>query len=190
MSEPDARVRNPAGSAPLLGDMGRMNGWLQRQAAEASCKLQAASDMRQATSDKQKQAGSWKLEAGSWKLEAKSLCLRLRKEQDLTACCAADSDLQLGQHPMAAWLPHQTQAFGFWLLAFGFWLLALSLRLAACCLLLSGQKNAPLRARFSDTASRFDQPHLLSPQARQVRQPSIWIAALVWHLPHICEPSG
>ena len=122
-------------------------------------------------------ATSHKLQASSKnKLEARSLRLWLSKEQDLTACCAADPDLQLGQHPMAAKLPHQTQAFG--------------LKLAACGLRLSGQKNAPLRARFSDTASRFDQPHLLSPQARQVRQPSIWIAALVWHLPHICEPSG
>ena len=105
---------------------------------------QAASCKRHATSDKQKQAGSWKLEAGSWKLEAKSLCLRLRKEQDLTACCAADSDLQLGQHPMAAWLPHQTQAFGFWLLAFGF-------KLAACGLLLAAfrsKKRAPEGAFF------------------------------------------
>ncbi|GMQ55162.1 hypothetical protein YSKK_30250 [Halopseudomonas aestusnigri] len=110
MSEPDARVRNPAGSAPLLGDMGRMNGWLQRQAAEASRKLQATSDKRQATSKN--------------KLEAKSLRLWLRKEQDLTACCTADPDFQFGQHPMAAKLPHQTLAFGFWLLAFGFWLLA------------------------------------------------------------------
>jgi len=128
-----------------------MNGWLQRQAAEASCKLQATCDKRQAKTgwkleagSWKLEAGSWKLEAGSWKLEAKSLCLRLRKEQDLTACCAADSDLQLGQHPMAAWLPHQTQAFGFWLLAFGF-------KLAACGLLLAAfrsKKRAPEGAFF------------------------------------------
>ena len=67
----------------------------------ASCKLQAASDKRQATSKNRLEAGSWKLEAGSWKLEAKSLRLWLRREQDLTACCAADPDLQRRLHPMA-----------------------------------------------------------------------------------------
>jgi len=113
-----------------------MNGWLQRQAAEASWKLEAGSWKLE--------AGSWKLEAGSWKLEAKSLRLWLRREQDLTACCAADPDLQLGQHPMAAKLPHQT-------LAFGFWLEACSLQLAACCLLLAAfrsKKRAPEGAFF------------------------------------------
>ncbi|MDL2200970.1 hypothetical protein QQF45_18175 [Halopseudomonas aestusnigri] len=90
----------------------------------ASCKLQAASCKRQATSDK-RQASSKN------KLEAKSLRLWLRKEQDLTACCTADPDFQFGQHPMAAKLPHQTLAFGFWLLAFGFWLLAFGFWLLA-----------------------------------------------------------
>ena len=111
----------------------------------------AASCKRQATSDKRQAKTGWKLEAGSWKLEAKSLRLWLRKEQDLTACCAADPDLQLGQHPMAAKLPHQTLAFGFWLLAFGFWLLAFGLKLAACSLLLAAfrsKKRAPEGAFF------------------------------------------
>jgi hypothetical protein len=80
-----------------------MNGWLQRQAAEASHKPQATSFKLQASSKN--------------KLEAKSLRLWLSKEQDLTACCTADPDFQFGLYPMAAKLPHQTQAFGFWLLA-------------------------------------------------------------------------
>ena len=63
-------------------------------------------------------ATSHKLQASSKnKLEARSLRLWLSKEQDLTACCAADPDFQFGLYPMAAKLPHQTQAFGFWLLA-------------------------------------------------------------------------
>jgi hypothetical protein len=100
-----------------------MNGWLQRQAA--SCKLQAASDKRQAKT-------GWKLEAGS-----QEFVFAVEERARPYACCAADSDLQLGQHPMAAWLPHQTQAFGFWLLAFGLKLEACGLRLAACGLLLA-----------------------------------------------------
>lgn len=32
--------------------------------------------------------------------------------------------------------------------------------------------------------SGLDQPHLLSPQFRQVKQPSMMMAALVLHLPH------
>tara|TARA_R100000049_G_C1957042_1_gene115425 strand:+ start:6925 stop:7170 length:246 start_codon:yes stop_codon:yes gene_type:complete len=77
-----------------------------------SGKLQAASCKLQATSDKQKQAGSWKL-------EAKSLCLRLRKEQDLTpvarqtlTCSSGSTRWQLGCHTKPRLL-----AFGFWLLA-------------------------------------------------------------------------
>ena len=63
-------------------------------------------------------ATSHKLQASSKnKLEARSLRLWLSKEQDLTACCTADPDFQFGLYPMAAKLPHQTQAFGFWLLA-------------------------------------------------------------------------
>ena len=90
------------------------------------------------------QATSFKLQASSKnKLEARSLRLWLSKEQDLTACCAADPDLQLGQHPMAAKLPHQTQAFGLWLAACGLRLAACGLRLVACGLRLSGQKTRP-----------------------------------------------
>ena len=44
--------------------------------------------------------------------------------------------------------------------------------------------------RQAGAAKHSGQPHLLSPQARQVRQPSICTAALVWHLPHSWAPAG
>ena len=56
--------------------------------------------------------------------------------------------------------------------------------------IVKSKKVAPLGNGVRKGNNALSQPHLLSPQLRQVRQPSMMTTALVLHLPHTCAPGG